>query len=247
MYALHIRTYKTKGCVYILNTEYFSQANGPIMWLACIPPVFIVMLECVVFYKRSRKQAVEMKIDPKLINASIRSSAVSAIGPCIVVIATVLALISYVGTPLAWMRNSIIGNAQEELMAANFAAEGMGINLNESLANGTLSLTFLSTAAFVMAAGMCGYCITSGLFSDKVALIGEKFSGGNAALLPFLTLGAVIGGMSNIVVGQAVPLSVNSVGAIVGAVVMAVMQIISKKCPNILWLKEWAMTIIMFI
>ncbi len=229
-----------------MNTEYFSQANGLIMWLACITPVVIVMLECIIFYRKSRKLAEEMKIDPKLINVSIRSSAISAIGPCVVVIATVLALINYVGTPLAWMRNSIIGNAQEELMAANFAAEGMGINLNESLANGTLNLEFLSTAAFVMAAGMCGYCITSALFSDKVALIGEKFSGGNAALLPVLTLGAVVGGMSNIVVGQAVPLSVNSIGAVVGAAVMAVLQLIAAKKPDVIWLKEWAITISMF-
>ena len=88
--------------------------------------------------------------------------------------------------------------------------------------------------------------MTSALFSDKVALIGEKFSGGNAALLPVLTLGAVVGGMSNIVVGQAVPLSVNSIGAVVGAAVMAVLQLIAAKKPDVIWLKEWAITISMF-
>ena len=230
-----------------MNAEYFSRANGPILWLACTPAVVIVMFVCILFYKKSRKQAEELKIDPKLIKASMKSSAISAIGPCVVVIATVLSLISYVGTPMAWMRNSIIGNAQEELLAANFAADGMGMNLNEALANGSLGLDFLSTAAFVMAAGMCGYVISSALFSDKVALIGEKFSGGNAALLPILSLGAVVGGMSNIVVGQSVPISINTIGVIVGAGVMAVIQVISRKKPSIIWLKEWAMTISMFM
>lgn len=229
-----------------MNTEYFNQANGIIMWLACIPAVGIVMAECILFYKKSRKMAVQLQIDPKLIKASMRSSAISAVGPCVVVIATVLSLMSYVGTPMAWMRNSIIGNAQEELLAANFAADGMGMNLNESLADGSLSLTFLSTAAFVMAAGMCGYVISSALLSDKVSLIGEKFSGGNAALLPVLTLGAVVGGMSNIVIGQSVPFGVNTIGVVVGAVVMAVMQTTAKRKPEILWLKEWSMTISMF-
>ena len=118
-----------------MNSEYFSQANGPVLWIACIPAVFIVMFECILFYRKSKKQAIELQIDPKLIKTSMKSSAISAIGPCVVVIATVLSLISYVGTPLAWMRNSIIGNAQEELLAANFAANGMGMDLNESLAN----------------------------------------------------------------------------------------------------------------
>lgn len=204
------------------------------------------MFECILFYNKSRKQAVEMEIDPKLIKASMKSSAISAIGPTVVVIATLLALINYVGTPLAWMRNSIIGNAQEELLAANFAADGMGINLNEALSSGTLGLSYLSTAAFVMAAGMCGYVINSALFSDKIPMIGEKFSGGNAKLLPVLTLGAVVGGMSNIVVGQSVPFSYNTIGVVVGASVMAVMQIMGKKKPKALWIKEWAMTISMF-
>lgn len=230
-----------------MNSEYFSQANGPVLWIACIPAVFIVMFECILFYRKSKKQAIELQIDPKLIKTSMKSSAISAIGPCVVVIATVLSLISYVGTPLAWMRNSIIGNAQEELLAANFAANGMGMDLNESLANGTLNLSFLSTAAFVMAAGMCGYVITSALFSDKVSLIGEKFSGGNAELLPLLTLGAVIGGMSNIVVGQSIPLGTNTIGVAVGAGIMALIQILAKKMPEKLWLKEWAMTISMFV
>lgn len=229
-----------------MNTEYFSQANSILMWITCAVPVFIVMFECILFYKKSRKQAVELQIDPKLIKASMKSSAISAIGPCVVVIATVLSLISYVGTPLAWMRNSIIGNAQEELLAANFAADGMGINLNDSLTNGTLDLSFLSTAAFVMAAGMCGYCITSALFSDKIELIGKKISGGNAALVPILTLGAVIGGMSNIVVGQTLPFSVNTIGAVAGAAVMIIMQFIASKKPEALWIKEWSMTVSMF-
>ena len=52
--------------------------------------------------------------------------------------------------------------------------------------------------------------------------------------------------MSNIVVGQSVPLGTNTIGVAVGAGVMAVIQILAKKNPQKLWLKEWAMTISMF-
>jgi len=225
--------------------DYQSLANGAIMWLACIPPVLVVLIECVLFFKKSRKLATEMQIEPKLIKSSMRSSAISAIGPCLVVVATVLSLISYVGTPLAWMRNSIIGNAQEELLAANFAADGMGINLNDSLVNGTLNLEFLSTCAFVMAAGMVGYCVTSALFSDKVELLSKKISGGNAALVPVVSLGAVAGAMTNIAVGQSFPISISTVGVLAGAAIMAVFHFLKKK-SNAVWLKEWSMTISIF-
>ena len=66
-------------------------------------------------------------------------------------------------------------------------------------------------------------------------------------MLPLLTLGAVVGGMSNIVVGQSIPLGANTIGVAVGAGVMAVIQILAKKMPEKLWLKEWAMTISMFV
>lgn len=226
--------------------NYSEIVNSPVFWVACLPPVAIVMIECILFLKKSLKQADDLGISKNLVKQSITSSCITAIGPCLVVIATVLSLISYVGVPLAWMRNSIIGNAQEELLAANFAADGMGMNLNDALANGTLSLEFFSTAAFVMAAGMVGYVVSSAIFSDKVPVLGEKFSGGNAALLPFLTMGAVVGGMSNIVVGQALPFSINSVGVAIGAAIMAVMQILAKKNPGTVWIKEWSMTISMF-
>lgn len=225
--------------------DYQKIANGPVLWIACIPAVLIVIIECIIFFKKSRKLATEMEIDPKLIKSSMTSSAISAVGPCLVVVATVLSLISYVGTPLAWMRNSIIGNAQEELLAANFAADGMGISLTDAYANGTLGLDFLSTAAFVMAAGMCGYCITSALFSDKVELLSKKISGGNAALVPVISLGAVIGAMSNIVVGQAVPISWSTVGVLAGAAVMALFHFLKKK-SDAAWIREWAMTISIF-
>ena len=225
--------------------DYQSLANSALMWIVCAVPIVIVLLECVLFFKKSRKLASDMEIDPKLIRSSMRSSAISAIGPCLVVVATVLSLISYVGTPLAWMRNSIIGNAQEELLAANFAADGMGINLNESLLNGTLNLEYLATAAFVMAAGMVGYCVTSALFSDKVELLSKKISGGNAALVPVVSLGAVAGAMTNIAVGQALPLSISTVGVLAGAALMAVFHFLKKK-SNAVWLKEWSMTISIF-
>ena len=121
----------------------------------------------------------------------------------------------------------------------------MGINLNESLLNGTLNLEYLATAAFVMAAGMVGYCVTSALFSDKVELLSKKISGGNAALVPVVSLGAVAGAMTNIAVGQALPLSISTVGVLAGAALMAVFHFLKKK-SNAVWLKEWSMTISIF-
>ena len=93
--------------------NYQAVANGPVMWLACAPAVLIVLFQAFLFYKKSRQQAIELKMDPNQIRITMRSAAISSIGPCMVIMATLLALIQYVGTPLAWMRCDIIGAAQE--------------------------------------------------------------------------------------------------------------------------------------
>ena len=176
----------------------------------------------------------------------MRSAAISSIGPCMVIMATLLALIQYVGTPLAWMRCDIIGAAQEEMMAATIVGEGMGVKLTEALTDGTLTLEFLSTASLVMAIGMFGYVILSGLFADKTEMIGRAFAGGKATLLPIVSTGAVIGGFSIVTTGYVLPWNDGAYAVITAAAATLVLQTLIKKY-KIAWLKEWSLTFSMLI
>ena len=226
--------------------KYQAVANGPVMWLACTPAVLIVLFQAFLFYKKSRQQAVELKMDPNQIKITMRSAAIASIGPCMVIMATLLALIQYVGTPLAWMRCDIIGAAQEEMMAATIVGEGMGMKLTEALTNGTLSLEFLSTASLVMAIGMFGYVVLSGLFADKTEMIGRAFAGGKAALLPIVSTGAVIGGFSIVTTGYVLPWNDGAYAVLTAGAATFVLQTLIKKY-NIAWLKEWSLTFSMLI
>jgi hypothetical protein len=225
--------------------NYQTVSNGLIMWLACAPSVLLVLFQAFIFFKRSRQEAANLNMDPKQIKISMRSAAVSSIGPCLVILATLLSLIQYVGTPLAWMRCGIIGSAQAEVLADTIAANGMGINLKEALPSNTLTIEFLSTASMVMGIGVFGYIILSGLFADKTEVISRKFTGGKAALLPIVSTGAIIGGFSNLTVGQALPWGHGGYAIISAAAIMFTLQLLIKKYKAA-WLKEWCLTISMF-
>lgn len=75
-----------------------------------------------------------------------------------------LSLMLYVGAPLAWLRVDFIGSVSYELQGANFAAEGMGIELGTA----AMDASYLSTASIVMTAGCIGWVVFAALFSDKM-------------------------------------------------------------------------------
>ena len=50
----------------------------------------------------------------------LRVSAISSIGPSIVILVTMISLIVSMGAPVSWMRLSFIGSVNYEAMAAGF-------------------------------------------------------------------------------------------------------------------------------
>lgn len=226
--------------------DYNSISNGILMWILCMPACVLMVLECVLFFRKSLQQTKEMGIEKEVISTTIKTSAVTAIGPCLVVVAALLSLMTYVGTPLAWMRNTIIGSASEELMAANWAAEGMGIDLNSALASGTLNINFLVTAAFIMAAGQCGYLVVSAIFADKIPILSEKAGGKNQAMVLMITSGAIIGAISQMTCSQTFPLRHQTVSVVAAAGVMFALTTIKKKHPEKTWISKWSVGLSMF-
>ena len=165
-----------------MTAEYNQMANSLLMWLASAPGVLIVLYQSWLFFRRSKKDAQRMGISDVQVKRAIRSAAVTSIGPCFVMLTAMLSLMLYVGAPLAWLRVDFIGSVSYELQGANFAAEGMGIELGTE----AMDANYLATAAIVMSAGCVGWVVFAALFSDKMDKVNAVMAGGNAALVPVL-------------------------------------------------------------
>lgn len=225
-----------------MTQEYQSMANSVIMWLACAPGVLIVLYQSFIFFRKSKKDAIRIGMTEKQVTAAIRSAAVTSIGPCFVMLTAMLSLMFYVGAPLAWLRVDFIGAVSYELQGANFAAQGMGIELG-SLA---MDANYLATAVVVMSGGCLGWVIFAALFSDKMEKVNNVMSGGNAALVPILGTGALIGVYSSLTVDRLYPLRNQAFAVISSGIVMFFIQKYNKKA-NKQWLKEWGLTICMVL
>lgn len=92
------------------NVNYLELANSPLMWVSAAIAVGIVVFQSVLFFRKSLKAAKEIGIEQEKINMAIKSSAISSIGPSIVILVTMISLIVSMGAPVSWMRLSFIGS-----------------------------------------------------------------------------------------------------------------------------------------
>jgi len=225
-----------------MSQDYTNMANSIIMWIACAPGVLIVVYQSFLFFKKSKTDALRIGLTEKQVSAAIRSAAVTSVGPCFVMLTAMLSLMLYVGAPLAWLRVDFIGSVSYELQGANFAAEGMGIELGSA----AMDNNYLATAAIVMSAGCVGWVLFAALFADKMDKVNSVMSGGNAALVPILGTGALIGVYASLTVDRLYPMKNQAFAVLASGAVMFLVQKYNKTA-NKQWLKEWGLTICMVI
>lgn len=223
-----------------MTAEYSSMANSALMWLACAPGLLIVLVQSLLFFRKSKEKAEAIGLSKKQVSSAIRSAMITSIGPCFVMLTAMLTLMLYVGAPLAWLRVDFIGSAVYELQAADLTSKAVGIELGSP----EMNATFLATAAVVQGLGCLGWVIFAAVFSDKMDKVNLFMSGGNAKLVPIVGTGALIGVFCSLTADKVFPVKNQIVSVVVSAAVMYVLQTYNKK-HNKQWIKEWGLTVCM--
>lgn len=213
-------------------------ANSIPMWLACSLPVAFVILQAVLFARGAYKSGKKLGLNDKQMKKAMKSSAVTSIGPSIVVLSAMLSLLVSVGGPIGWMRLSMIGSVMFESIAAGFGTASVGVQLGAD----TLTPLALDMAVWTMILGSIGWIIFATISASRMDKVQHKISGGDPAKLMAISSAAIIGAFSSMSSSHLIKLNKNSVACVLGAVFMAILLTISEK-KNIKWLKEWNLTI----
>ena len=171
------------------NVNYLELANSPLMWVGAAIAVGIVVFQSVLFFRKSLKAAKEIGIEQEKINMAIKSSAISSIGPSIVILVTMISLIVSMGAPVSWMRLSFIGSVNYEAMAAGFGAQAMGATLEN------LTPVAFACGVWTMICGSLGWLIFTLLFTDKMDKVNHLISKGNSKMVPIISAGAMLENM----------------------------------------------------
>lgn len=228
------------------EVNYLELANSPIMWIAAALAISMVLLQSMVFFKKSLTAAKEEGISDKQVKTAIKSSAVASIGPAVVILVTMISLIVSMGAPVSWMRLSFIGSVNYEAMAAGFGAQAMGTTLEN------LNPMAFACGVWVMCCGSMGWLIFTFLFTHKMDKVNHLLSRGSQKMVPIISAGAMLGAFANLASGNFFNAeggfaigSAPSIATIAGCVLMMVLSK-TAKTKNIGWLREWAFAIALF-
>ena len=213
-------------------------ANSIPMWIACGTAVILVIVQAVIFAKSSYKAGEKIGLTKKQMRGAIRSSAITSIGPSIVILSGMLSLLITVGGPMAWMRLSMIGSFMFESMAAGFGTSSVGVQLG---ADAMTELAF-GMAVWTMILGSIGWVIVSTFSASRMDKVEKKLSGGDPKMLTAISGAAILGAFCALSSSHLTKLNKNSIACVLGAGIMAVLLILGEK-KNIKWLGEWALTI----
>lgn len=211
-------------------------ANSVPMWIACGIAVALVVLQAVLFAVKAYQAGPKVGLTKEQMNRAIKSSAITSIGPSVVILSGMLSLLITVGGPVAWMRLSMIGSVMFESIAAGIGTNVVGVTL------GTDPMTpeALGMAVWTMVLCSIGWVIFATFSANRMDRIQNKLSGGDTAKLISISTAAVIGVFSAMSAQHLVKMSKNSIACVLGGLIMFIMMKISEKVPA---LKEWNLTI----
>ena len=226
-----------------------AQLNSPVMYLICGSIIAFVALVCVFFMIRAYKIGISMGMDPVKMKRTITASATFTLLPSVGILLGVIALSGSLGTPLPWLRLSVIGALHYETQVAEAAAEAVGLS--------GLSATEMTAEAFTTIALLMSFCIMWGMlmsifFTKRYLgkLGGSKksesseSSGGNS--IGDIAMTAMFIGLVSAYVGSYIGTFVSGSGdwlpiavAVVAGAVMAVFIWLSEK-KNLGWLESFS-------
>ncbi|MCF0135107.1 MAG: DUF5058 family protein [Lachnospiraceae bacterium] len=129
--------------------------NSTPLYLICGGIVLFVALVCVFFMIRAYRQGIAIGMDKTKLKRTITSSATFTILPSVGILLGVIALSGSLGTPLPWLRLSVIGALHYETQVAEAAAEVVGLP--------GLSMSSMTFEAFVNIALLMSFCIIWGM------------------------------------------------------------------------------------
>lgn len=215
-----------------------NKLNSAPMYLICGTIVAFIAIICVIFLVRAYRAGKAIGMDTTKMKRTIISSATFSFLPSVGILLGVVALSGSLGTPLPWLRLSVIGALHYETQIAQAAAEQTGMS--------TLSAAEMTPSSFTTIALLMSICIMWGMvlsiflnkkYTKKLSSSNNSSSAdfGNAAMTAMFIglvstyIGRYLGGFVSenglfTFSGDVTPLIVMAVSAMVMAIFIWLMK-----------------------
>ncbi len=222
--------------------KFQEMINSPGLWIVSSFLVIISVVQAIVFMKAALKEASNLGIERKGIKAAIRSASVTAIGPSLSPVITLLSLVAVIGAPTTWMRLCDVGAARTELGVISLTSNLSGVEVG-SAAFGSEAFSY---ALWGMALNNLGWLFVVFILGHRMRGIVEKMNMKyNPTWVKKLLTGATVGLFAYLLSNQIKTFEIPKLTpAIISAIVMLVLTTLFKKNQR---LQELSLGIAMLI
>ncbi|MDN9332458.1 DUF5058 family protein [Clostridioides difficile] len=222
--------------------KFQEMINSPGLWIVSSFLVIISVIQAIVFMKSALKEASNLGIERKGIKAAIRSASVTAIGPSLSPVITLLSLVAVIGAPTTWMRLCDVGAARTELGVISLTSNLSGVEVG-SAAFGAEAFSY---ALWGMALNNLGWLLVVFILGHRMRGIVEKMNVKyNPTWVKKLLAGATVGLFAYLLSNQIKTFEIPKLTpAVISAIVMLVLTTLFKKNQR---LQELSLGIAMLI
>ncbi|BCW43601.1 DUF5058 family protein [Arthrobacter sp. StoSoilB5] len=218
------------------STDILSIANNPVLWI-CVAGVFgVIIIQSLIFMKAARRAAPSVDMSAQDIKTSLRSGAVSAIGPSLAVSLVAIALLGLFGAPAVLSRIGLIGSAAYDVSAAGIAAGSMGAKLGDA----SYTQSVFAVAFFAMSIGGAMWMLATLILTPLLRKGDAKIRSVNPAAMAIVPAAALIGAFSCLGLTELPKSGVHVLSFVVSAAVMGICLLLAKKLGKS-WLREWGL------
>lgn len=211
------------------NGGYMEVANSWGLWLCVIPVVLVELAQAAIFIRDAVKAGNLVGLTKQDCKEAMRAGAICTIGPGLSMFTVMVAFMSLIGGPFAWLRLSIIGTITTEMLGATAGATAMGVDL----AGAQYGIEAFTCSVWVITLNTWGFFIVNLLFAHKMENV--KVAMEKHDIRMFNTIGGclMIGCIAQFLAGQVVGGLPKMTAAIAGFVSMTILMFVTKKHPRL--------------
>ena len=211
--------------------DFQAMINSPGLWIASSVMVIATMVQALVFFRTSLKEAHEIGIERQRYRAGIRSAIITSIGPSFSPVIVLLSMVAVIGAPTTWMRLCDVGAARTELAVISLAAGMAGAEVGTE----SFGTTAFSYSLWAMALDNLGWLVIVLLLNHRMSGIVVKMNEKlNPKWVKLLMGGATLGLFAYLLTNQLVgKTSIKWAAAILSGVIMLVLTTAFKKHQRI--------------
>lgn len=185
-----------------MSQELMNICNSAPLWIFAVILVLLVLAQSGLFMRLCFKEAKAINYPAESVKSSFKIGMSAAFGPALSNFLAMLSMMAVVGSPITWMRLSIIGAATTELGVATITASVLGMDGLAGLATPANNISVISLIFLMMAIVGSGWLLVCILAMPSMNAIRAKVIEKDPKWFAALTGAASIGLFSNMAAQQ---------------------------------------------